>query len=213
MKKYLQSCKTDFWKEVFEAELNYLLRELGNGKDVLSVGCGPAIIEAGLSEHGFNVTGLDVSQEALDWAPDQVRTVVGSAEGMEFAPESFDAVLYVASIQFIEKYEEAIKEGARVLRPDGRIVMMLLNPKSAFFKRKMLEPDSYMRKIKHKSPMEIEAEAARYFSVRSEYFLGIEGTRVYPCDDSYGASLCVIKGTKKRRVENVSIGEDIVIES
>jgi hypothetical protein len=102
MKKYLQSCKTDFWKKVFEAELNYLLRELGNGKDVLSVGCGSAIIEA---------------------------------------------------------------------------------------------------------------EAARYFSVRSEYFLGIEGTRVYPCDDSYGASLCVIKGTKKRRVENVSIGEDIVIES
>ena len=50
MEKYLQSCKSDFWKEVFEAELEYILRQLRGVKDVLSVGCGPAIIEAGLAE-------------------------------------------------------------------------------------------------------------------------------------------------------------------
>jgi len=60
MDKYLQSCRTEFWKKVFKAELEYALQELKGAKDVLSVGCGPAIIEAGLAEHGFNVTGLYV---------------------------------------------------------------------------------------------------------------------------------------------------------
>jgi hypothetical protein len=48
MDKYLQSCKTEFWKKVFNAELEYAVQELKGTKDVLSVGCGPAIIEAGL---------------------------------------------------------------------------------------------------------------------------------------------------------------------
>ncbi|MEJ2702510.1 MAG: class I SAM-dependent methyltransferase, partial [Sedimentisphaerales bacterium] len=122
------------------AELDYALRELTGAQDILSVGCGPAIIEAGLSEHGFNVTGLDISKEALDWAPDHVRTIVGSAENLEFAPESFDVVLYVASVQFIEDYGEAIKQSARVLRPGGKLLMMLINPESEFFKTKTKRP-------------------------------------------------------------------------
>jgi len=45
MEKYLQSCKSEFWKKVFKAELDYILHQLKGTKDVLSVGCGPAIIE------------------------------------------------------------------------------------------------------------------------------------------------------------------------
>jgi len=179
MENYLRSCKTEFWNEVFIVELDYIMKELTGVKDILSVGCGPAIIEAGLSEHGFNVTGLDISKEVLDRVPDCVRTVVGSAENMDFAPRSFDAVIYVASIQFIEGYEEAIKQSARVLRPGGRILLMLLNPESAFFKERTENPDSYINKIRHRNLREIEVEVAKYFSIRTEYFLGIEGMKVF----------------------------------
>ncbi|GAG46274.1 unnamed protein product, partial [marine sediment metagenome] len=175
MEKYLQSCKTEFWKKIFEAELNYILQELKGTKEVLSVGCGPAIIEKGLAEHGFNVTGLDISKEALDEAPDSIRTVAGSAENMDFADCSFDAVIYVASIQFIEKYKEAITEAARVLRSGGKLLAMLLNPESEFFKGKTQKPDSYINKIKHINLTEIEGAVAKYFSIKTEYFLGIKG--------------------------------------
>ena len=197
MENYLKSCKTEFWNEVFAAELDYILKELTGAKDILSVGCGPAIIEAGLSEHGFNVTGLDISEEALDSAPDRVRTVVGSAENMDFAPQSFDAVIYVASIQFIEKYKEAIEQSARVLRSGGKILMMLLNPESGFFKERTRNPSSYVNKIRHRNLQEIEAEVAKYFSVRTEYFLGIEGMTLFQSRDSQCASLYIIKGTRK----------------
>ena len=83
MTNYLESCQSEFWKEVFEQEVNYVTRALKGCNDVLSVGCGPAIIERALQENNFNVTGLDVSEEALEGAPDSIRTVVGSAENMD----------------------------------------------------------------------------------------------------------------------------------
>jgi len=200
MEKYLQSCKTEFWKKVFEAELNYILQELEGTKDILSVGCGPAIIEAGLAEHGFNVTGLDISKEALDQAPESIRTVVGPAEKMGFADCSFDAVIYVASLQFIERYKQAIKETARVLRPGSKLLAMLLNPESEFFRKKSENLDSYINKIKHTDLKEIERTIAEYFSVQTEFFLGIKGQEIFESQNPNIASLYVIKGKKKDRL-------------
>ena len=200
MNKYLESCKTEFWKKVFEAELHYILRELKGTKDVLSVGCGPAIIESGLSEHGFNVTGLDISKEALDQAPDNIRTIMSSAENMNFADSSFDAAIYVASLQFIEKYKEAIKQTVRVLRPGGKLLAILLNPESEFFKEKAKNPTSYVNKIKHTDLKEIERTIAEHFSVQTEFFLGIKGQEIFESQQPNLASLYVIKGKKKDRL-------------
>jgi len=197
MKKYLQSCKTNFWKEVFEAELNYILRELKGTKDVLSVGCGPAIIEAGLYEHGFNVTGLDISKEALDQAANRIRTMAGSAENMDFADCSFDAAIYIASLQFTDKYKKAIEQTARVLRSGGKLLAMLLNPQSQFFKEKTNNSTSYVNKIKHTDLRKIERTIAEYFSVQTEFFLGIKGQEIFESRQPNLASLYVIKGKKK----------------
>jgi ubiquinone/menaquinone biosynthesis C-methylase UbiE len=195
MQKYLQSCKTDFWKNVFEAEMDYVLRELSGTKDILSVGCGPAIIEAGLAEHGFNVTGLDISKEALNQVPDSIRTVVGSAENMDFADGSFDVVIYIASLQFVENYKQAVKQTARVLKSGGKILAMLLNPQSRFFKEKTNNPASYVNKIRHINLREIERTIAEYFSIQTEFFLGINGQNTFESKNPDLAGLYVIKGT------------------
>jgi len=195
MEKYLQSCKTEFWRKVFKAELDYILQELKGTKDILSVGCGPAIIETGLTEHGFNITGMDISKEALGQVPDSISTVRGSVENMDFANAYFDAVIYVASLQFIERYKKAVKETARVLRSGGKLLIMLLNPESEFFKEKTKKPDSYINKIKHTSLSEIEEAVAKYFPVKTEYFLGIKGTEIFQSRDSNVASLYIIKAT------------------
>ena len=197
MEKYLQSCKTEFWKKVFKAEADHILKELRGTEDVLSVGCGPAIIERALSEYGFNVTGLDISKQALDEAADSIRTVVGSAENMNFPDSCFDAVILVTSLQFIEKYEKAIEETARVLRANGMLLTMLLNPNSEFFKQKTANPGSYINRIKHRDLTDIERAIAKYFSIQTEYFLGIKGGQTFPSQDCNLASLYVVKGKKK----------------
>jgi len=199
VEKYLQSCKTQFWKDVFQAELDYTLRQLEGARDILSVGCGPAIIEAGLAEYGFNVAGLDISGEALGQTPDSIRTVVCSADNMDFADSIFDAVIYVASLQFIERYKESIKQTTRVLRAGGKLLIMLLNPESEFFKERTRNPAFYINKIRHTDLSEIERAVAEHFCIETEYFLGIEGTRIFQSEDSNVASLYVIKGVCEAR--------------
>ena len=142
IERYLKSCQTEFWQGVFRAELDYLTRHLEGSEDILSVGCGPAIIESGLSERGFRVTGLDVSRETLNCAPDRIRTVAARAEDMPFPESSFDAVIYIASLQFIEDFRKAIEKTERVLRPDGKLIVMLLNPGSTFFRDRVRNANS-----------------------------------------------------------------------
>jgi len=196
MEKYLQSCQSEFWQAVFSEELNYLLNHLKGTKDILSIGCGPAIIEISLAKYGFNVTGLDISREALNQAPDNIRKVTGSADKTDFSDSSFDAVIYVASLQFIEKYKEAVKETSRILKPGGRLLAMLLNPQSEFFREKAKQNDSYINKIRHTDLMDIEKTIAEYFSIKTEYMLGIKGTKTFQSADCNIASLYVVKGIK-----------------
>ena len=195
--RYMQSCRTEFWQRVFRIELEYILKHLVKGKEVLSVGCGPAIIESALSECGFTITGLDVSQEALDCAPDSVRTVAARAEDMPFPASSFDAVIYVASLQFIENYRKAIEETTRVLRPEGTLLVMLLNPKSDFFKRKLRDPNSYVGKIRHTDLREIEEVIAEDYGLHREYLLGVKGDTIFESRDVTDAVLYILRGTRK----------------
>ena len=197
MEKYLKSCKSDFWKAVFQAESDYIMHQLKGAKDILSIGCGPAMIESDMAKHGFNITGLDISKEALSQAPDNIRTVIGSAEIMEFENSSFDAAVYVVSLQFIQKYEQAIKETARILRSQGKLVVMLLNQQSEFFKEKTKIPDSYISRIKHIDSKKIEKAISEFFFINTEYFLGIKGTEIFQSSDYNLASLYVINGVKK----------------
>ena len=197
MKKYLRSCQSEFWQDVFKRETEYLVRALKGYKDILSVGCGPAIVERGLQENGFNVIGLDVSEDALEEASDSIRTVVGSAEKMEFNDATFDAAIYVVSLQFIDDYKKAIQETARVLKPNGKLVVMLLNPLSEFFEVKGKQTGSYVSQIKHPYLAPIEKIIRGHFAVdKAEYRLGIRNKRIFDSQNPSLAALYIIQGTK-----------------
>jgi ubiquinone/menaquinone biosynthesis C-methylase UbiE len=195
--RYLESCRNEFWQKVFQLELEYLVQHMQGCRDVLSVGCGPAIMEGGLAERGFNVTGLDVSHEALNCAPDQVRTVASRAEDMSFPESSFDAVIYVASLQFVEDYRKALEKSAAVLRPNGKILAMLLNPQSEFFKSRSRDSGSYVSKIRHTDLKAMEDVIAERFSARTEYFLGVKDHEVFESADAANAALYIILEEKR----------------
>ncbi len=116
---------------------------------------------------------------------------------MPFGPGTFDAVIFVASLQFIEDWRRALAEAARVVQPEGRLIAMLLNPQSSFFKSRRSDPNSYFNRIRHSHPSPIVEEAAALFDVRTEYFLGVIGTRLFDSADPSHASLLVVCGTRK----------------
>jgi len=195
--RYLASCGSPFWQRVFAAELAYLLQYLKSADDILSVGCGPATIESSLAAMGFKVTGLDVSREALSCAPDAIRTVAGSAEEMPFAEAAFDVVVYIASLQFIEAYRTALEKTARVLRPGGRVIALLLNPESGFFKERYADPNSYIRHLRHIDLQAIERAMTQFFDVRGEYALGLAGDAIVESQTADTAALYVLHGSRR----------------
>lgn len=197
--RYLRSCRKKFWREVFRFEADYLAERIRPCREVLSVGCGPAVIESELRKRGFEVTGLDVSPQALNLAPDRGRAVAARAEEMPFPEASFDAVVSVVSLQFVEDFRKALAAAAAVLRPGGRIVAMLLNPESEFFRVKTADPDSYVRRIRHRNLREIEAAARCHFEIRTEYTLGWKDGKITESCGRQNSVLYVLWGTKKNR--------------
>jgi ubiquinone/menaquinone biosynthesis C-methylase UbiE len=200
-----ESHRDEFWSKVYRAEFQYLVERMKGCRNVLSIGCGPAVIEAELVEHGFSVTGVDVSKEALICEPDGRRTMALSIADMSLPNHSFDAAICVASLQFIDDYRQALEKITRALRPGGRIIVMLLNPSSAFFKERSHDPSSYIAKIKHINLKEITAAIAKMFTFYAEYFLRVEGSDVYGYADEPDAALFVVVGTKRRNTEKQPI--------
>ena len=121
---------------------------------------------------------------------------------MSFTSESFDAVIYIASLQFIEQYTQAIKETARVLRSNGKLLVMLLNPQSTYFKERLSKSNSYIHRIRHTDLKQMEKAIADEFFIQTEYLLGIKGKRLFQSQEANTASLYVIQGIKKDRAVN-----------
>ena len=165
----------------------------------MSVGCGPALIEARAIELNprMEILGLDNSKEMLAQSSNEIEIILGDATKMGFKNESFDAVVYIASLEFIEDYRMAIEEAVRVLKPKGMILILMLNPKSNYFKLEYEDEDSYIRKnIKHVDVEKIGEFISHYFFLESEYFLGIKNGKIFDAINTKYASLFVIKGVK-----------------
>ena len=108
--------------------------EVAPGARVLDVACGrgaalfAAAERAGVSGH---VTGIDLSDgmvaetatAAARLGLEQVDVLQMDAEQLEFADESFDAVLSGFSLQFLADLDRALSGFRRVLRPGGRLAV------------------------------------------------------------------------------------------
>lgn len=111
------------------------------GERVLDVGCGTGIV-ARLAAEAVGpegrVAGLDVEPGMLAVARSAVaglniEWIEASAESIPLAEESVDVVLCQMSLQFVPDRARAVDEMRRVLAPDGRLVLSVPGPTSAFF--------------------------------------------------------------------------------
>ncbi len=199
-KKYVQFYSTTLGKRILEQETRFVNEKLLGCKKVLSIGCGPAFLEAELHNlhPEMNITGLDYSKEMIEQATKEIPIIYGDAQHLKFEDSSFDAVLYVTSLEFIQSVKKAIKEAYRVLQSKGLLLVLMLNPKSRYFQEKYNTNNSYTRKnIKNTNINKIQKIISRYFNIKNEkYFLGITKQDVVDTDDQSIASLYFLKGEK-----------------
>lgn len=96
-----------------------LLAWLGESGSVLEVGCGTGRFTRWLSQRGRRVVGLDRSPAMLAEArrlDPHLLLVLGDAHAVPFGGGTFDAVLFVTTLEFLEDPGRALQEAARVAR-------------------------------------------------------------------------------------------------
>ncbi|HEV2037835.1 MAG TPA: class I SAM-dependent methyltransferase [Candidatus Eremiobacteraceae bacterium] len=98
---------------------------------LLEVGYGSGVFLPELCKHSRDLYGLDIHDSAdqisaiLDRRGIRVDLRTGSATAMPYKAEMFNCVVSVSALEFVNDIDAATQELARVLRPDGRLVVVM----------------------------------------------------------------------------------------
>jgi ubiquinone/menaquinone biosynthesis C-methylase UbiE len=116
--------------------LDMLEARTAPGSNVLDVGCGTGHLAGELMQRGYTAWGVDLSDAMVEYARehydrDQFR--VGDIEQIPFPDNTFDAVMCLGVMEYLEKDEPALREMWRVLKPGGRAVITTPNIVCPFF--------------------------------------------------------------------------------
>ena len=113
----------------------------GKNKAVLDVGCGNGWVLSNFFREGAKCYGLDVTQRAVDLSQKRFEMIngnaflmVANAEELPFRDSSFDIVTAMGVLHHTPNIDKAIREIHRVLKPMGRIVLMLYHKNSILYR-------------------------------------------------------------------------------
>jgi ubiquinone/menaquinone biosynthesis C-methylase UbiE len=116
----------DLWSE--HVARYAFARRYAQGKRVLDAGCGTGYGSAELAQSAAEVTGVDISPDAIEYACANypipgLRFLKSSCIAMPLPPQSVDLVVAFEVIEHITDYRAFINECARVLTQEGLLVI------------------------------------------------------------------------------------------
>lgn len=126
------------YEHAYQSEINALGRLVSPDSVGVEIGVGTGRFADPL---GFQY-GLDPTVEMLQLAAERDISVVrGVAESLPFPAESFDAVLIVTTICFVDDIGQTLQEAHRILRQGGQCVIGYVDPNSPIGKEYTAQTD------------------------------------------------------------------------
>ncbi|HET8895286.1 MAG TPA: class I SAM-dependent methyltransferase [Gaiellaceae bacterium] len=96
---------------------------------LIDVGCGTGSYAAGLTERGWEVTGVDASEDMLRRAQEKgVHAIRADAASLPLGDSSFDGAISVFTHTDVDDFRAVVGEIARVLRPATPFVYVGAHP-------------------------------------------------------------------------------------
>ena len=156
------------------------------GKNVLDIACGEGYGSMMLAKVAQRVIGVDVSQEAISHASGKYRRdnldfKVGLCEEIPLKDASVDLVISFETIEHHDRHEDMMREFARVLDPDG--ILIISSP----------DKHVYAEVPEYRNPFHVkELYREEFESLISRFFKNVEiyGQRVI-----YGSGIFIEKGS------------------
>ncbi|MBF8249584.1 MAG: Methyltransf 11 protein [Candidatus Levybacteria bacterium] len=107
------------------------LVEAKKGEIIVDLACGQGFFAREFSKLGAKVIGVDISPELIELARQDksVEYHVSPAHKLDFLQnQSVNKVIIILSLQNIENVQEVIKEVNRILKPKGKLFLVLNHP-------------------------------------------------------------------------------------
>ena len=116
----------------FQALAQRLVRDIDCGSQILEVAPGPGYLAIEIAKRGsYAITGLDISKTFVEIATANARRASvdvdfqhGNASAMPFADDTFDFIVCRAAFKNFSQPLEALNEMHRVLKPEGRALII-----------------------------------------------------------------------------------------
>ena len=124
------------WRQAYIEEMIARCASQAQIKQILDVGCGPGELLAVLAKQGFEVSGIDISEEMVGQARRAVsqaspeaaeRISVGDIEALGFENDSFDLTVVSGVLEYQPGDEKSLSELARVTRVGGYLIINVTN--------------------------------------------------------------------------------------
>ena len=133
-------CQIRAEENVLLSHLKYFLGNKSQTPSLLDLGCGSGLITKNISDMGFKVKGIDFSPVAVQKAKNNgIEAVVANLdEGIAEPDASWDIVLASDIIEHIFDPISVIKEAARVIKPNGHLLITIPNDVSIMVRLKTL---------------------------------------------------------------------------
>jgi len=166
---YDQWYKTKLGAFVDEVETKLVLSlfKPTEGMKILDVGCGTGNFSIKLAEMGFEVIGIDISEDMLAKARKKanekglnIQFRIMDVYNLDFSDNTFDGVLSMAAFEFIKKPQDAYNEIYRVLKQSGKILIGTINRESSWgelYLSKQFQDNSIFKYAEFKSINELKS--------------------------------------------------------
>jgi ubiquinone/menaquinone biosynthesis C-methylase UbiE len=123
---------SEYHREVVIPGVNRLLAP-APGEKILDIACGQGVLCRALQLRGADVTGVDAAKGLIEAArtrgPEEIQYFVGDARHLGFLPaEHFDCAACVLAIQNIHPLPPVFAGVSRLLKPNGKIVLVMMHP-------------------------------------------------------------------------------------
>ena len=115
--------------------VDYVLRVVKPDARVLDLGCGAAPVLSELRRHGVDCVGIEYSLDMLGYARarlqamslDDANLLQGDCRRTPFPATSFDVVVCLGVISYVEDKESVLQEIRRILKPGGTLIISFRN--------------------------------------------------------------------------------------
>jgi ubiquinone/menaquinone biosynthesis C-methylase UbiE len=111
-----------FIKKSFERKAVQLAKKYGKGKKMVDIGCGRMPYKEELELSGVKYIGVDHPNVSKLFKSARKPDVFADVKKLPFSSGTFDIVLLLQVLEYVDSPQEAFNEIARVLKPNGILI-------------------------------------------------------------------------------------------